>query len=150
MEDKEKEGAVEILRNGGVGVMPTDTIYGIVSSAFNPQAVERIFEIKKRDKKKALIVLISQVEDLEIFGVKIDNQAKILLQKFWPEPVSVIFPVSQKWSYIDRGIGKIAFRLPAQKWLQDFIRESGPIVAPSANREGDKPCLLYTSPSPRD
>ena len=137
---KEKlEEVIKILKNGGIGVMPTDTIYGVVASVWNEKSVEKIFEIKNRDRKKALIVLISEIKDLEIFGVKIDLKTKSFLQKIWPGPVSVIFPVSSKWSYIDRGIGKIAFRLPSLEWLREFIKMSGPIVAPSANSEGEKP-----------
>ena len=122
---KEKE-IINILKRGGVGIMPTDTLYGLVCSAFSRKAIKRIYKIKKRNKKKKLIVLISSIKDLENFGVKINkNQAKIL-KKFWPGKVSII-------------IGSTAFRLPKNKKLIEIIKKTGPLVAPSANPEGLAP-----------
>ena len=57
---------IKILKSGGIGVMPTDTLYGLVGSAFSKKAINRIYKIKNRDKKKKMIVLISSIKDLEI------------------------------------------------------------------------------------
>jgi L-threonylcarbamoyladenylate synthase len=129
---------VDFLKNDGIGILPTDTIYGIVGSAFSKKAVDRVFHIKKRDKNKSLIILISSISDLENFGVEMSNQAKIFIKKFWPGKVSVIFNFdNQNLSYLDRdNSGTLAFRLPDKKDLVELLQKTGPLVAPSANLQG--------------
>lgn len=128
------------IKNGAVGVLPTDTIYGIVGSAFSFSAVSRIYKLRKRRPDKPFIVLISSIGDLKLFGVRMDRKMGGILRKIWPGKVSVILPVpGRRFFHIHRGMGRIAFRIPAQKGLRDFLKVSGPIVAPSANWEGKPP-----------
>ncbi len=117
---------IEILKHDGIGVMPTDTIYGLVGSAFSKEAVRRIYKIKKRNKKKKSIVLISSLKDLEKFKIKINKEQAKILEKFWPGKVSII-------------VSDTAFRLPAKKSLIKILKQAGPLVAPSANPEGLEP-----------
>jgi L-threonylcarbamoyladenylate synthase len=127
----------EILKRGGVGVFPTDTIYGIIASVFSETGVDKIYKIKGRNASKGLIILISSMEDLEKFGVEVSEKAKIFLQKFWPGKISVILPFNNnKLKYLNRIDGTLAFRFPDNKKLLKLIKISGPIVAPSANPEG--------------
>lgn len=120
--------------------MPTDTIYGIVGSAFSPAAVERIYKLRKRNASKPFIVLISSVTDLDKFGVEFGSGDRKFLKKIWPGPISVILDVpSKSFLYLKRKEAGLAFRLPEPKWLRDFLAKSGPLVAPSANIEGDPP-----------
>ena len=131
---------IKILKNGGVGVMPTDTLYGLIGSAFSRMAVERIYEIKKRNKRKPLIVLISSINDLENFGVNVNKEQAKILKKFWPGEVSIILPcTSIKFKYLHRGTKSIAFRFPKNKSLIEILKKTGPLVAPSANHENLKP-----------
>ena len=120
------QNIIKIIKKGGVGVMPTDTLYGLVGSAFSPEAINRIYQIKKRNKNKKLIILISDISDLKKFNIKINKEQAKFLEKIWPGKVSVI-------------IGNIAFRLPAKKSLIEILKKTGPLVAPSANPEGLKP-----------
>ena len=134
--------AENILKNDGVVVLPTDTLYGLVASVYSKKAVEKIFKIKERDKSKALIVLISSLKDLDIFGIKIDKEQAKILEKFWPGKVSVLLSCkNSKYKYIHRGTGEIAFRVigARNKNLYNLLGKIGKIVAPSANREGIKP-----------
>lgn len=129
---------IKTIKNGGVGVIPTDTMYGIVGDAFNKKVIERIYEIRKRNKLKPLIILISSIKDLEKFGIK--NFPKKILDGLWPDKLTIILPCPYKrFQYLHRGSLKLAFRLPEDKWLREFVRKTGPLVAPSANTEGDKP-----------
>lgn len=131
---------IETIKNGGIGVIPTDTMYGIVGSAMNKKTVERIYTVRKRSSSKPLIILISKISDLSIFKIKVDEELEKILKKLWPNKVSVILPCKQKkFEYLHRGTNKLAFRLPKDKKLREFISKTGPIVAPSANTEGDKP-----------
>jgi L-threonylcarbamoyladenylate synthase len=140
------QNIVSLIRKGGVGVIPTDTIYGIVGSALNKKTVERIYRLRKRNPKKPMIVLISSVADLKRFGVRINSKTSRILKKLWPGKVSVILPLvrSQKskvksLKYLHRGTNTLAFRLPKPAVLRKFLEKTGPLVAPSANWEGKPP-----------
>lgn len=123
------------LKNGKIAVIPTDTIYGIVCSAFNKKSAERLYKIRKRNLKKPMVILISSVKDLDLFGVKIDKK---ITSKYWPGKISIIVPV-KKFKHLHRGKKSLAFRLPKNKSLIEFLKISGPLVAPSANIEGKEP-----------
>jgi L-threonylcarbamoyladenylate synthase len=131
------ENLVEILKRGGVAVMPTDTIYGIVGRAEDRDAVERIYKIRKRNPERPCIVLISNIEDLIKFSISLSGRQKEELGKFWPGPVSIILdcPVEQ-FLYLHRGTNTLAFRLPNNESFRGLLLETGPLVAPSANPEG--------------
>ena len=130
----------KVLKAGGVGVLLTDTIYGLVGRALNKKAVEKIYKIKGRNHKKPLIILIASLKDLKRFGVKVDSELIKVLKKFWPGPVSIILPCrSKKFEYLHRGTKSLAFRLPKKRGLIALIKQAGPLVAPSANPEGLPP-----------
>jgi len=130
----------EILLNGGVGILPTDTIYGIVGSAFSKKAVARIYKLRKRNLKKPLIILVSSLKDLNIFGIQLDAKIKNFLRKLWPGKISIILPCpDKKFYYLHRRTKFLAFRLPKKPDLIKLLKETGPLVAPSANWEGFPP-----------
>ncbi|MBL7053685.1 threonylcarbamoyl-AMP synthase [Patescibacteria group bacterium] len=127
----------EIIMKGGLGVIPTDTIYGIVASALNKSAVTMIYKIRKRELDKPMIILIGNLNDLEIFNIRVDNKIRKALAGFWPGKTSIIFKCSDpKFSYLHRGKQTLAIRLPAGKKLRSWLKQTGPIVAPSANIAG--------------
>ena len=120
--------------------MPTDTIYGLAGLALNPKTVARIYQLRSRDLQKPMIILISDVADLETFNIEIDNKTWVILKKYWPGKMSIILPCEDaKFSYLHRGGKSLAFRLPDRKDLRDLIKKVGPLVVPSANIEGAKP-----------
>ncbi len=125
------------IKSGEIGVIPTDTIYGIVCSAFNKKLVAKIYKIKKRNLSKPVIILISKSKDLNLFGVKID---RVIAKKYWPGKVSIILDCNnKKFEYLTRGQKSLAFRIPNNKFLTQVLEITGPIIAPSANLEGQKP-----------
>ncbi|MFA5080458.1 MAG: L-threonylcarbamoyladenylate synthase [Candidatus Paceibacterota bacterium] len=121
-------------------VLPTDTIYGITVPAFEKKAVLNLYKLRKRDYRKPFIILISSLKDLSLFGVKLDTKRIAWLKKIWPQNLTVIVPCDEKrFNYLHRDKGTLAFRLPDDKWLIRLIKTTGPIVAPSANIEGQSP-----------
>lgn len=139
----EKEVAFA-LRGGQVGVLPTDTLYGLVGSAFNIDTVERIYHLRKRDLKKPMIILISSLKDLERFGIFLDKESKEALKKLWPAKLSVVLGCGANgMDYLTRGGKTLAFRMPEDKQLLGLIKKTGPLVAPSANLAGEKPAENY-------
>ena len=128
---------IDILNQNGIGIIPTDTVYGLVGKAYSEKAVERIYEVKGRNLKKPLIILISSISNLTDFNIKLNEEIKKILNKYWPGKVSIILPCkSKELKYLHRGTNSLAFRLPNNRKLKDFIKKTGPLVAPSANPEG--------------
>jgi L-threonylcarbamoyladenylate synthase len=131
---------IESINEGGVGIIPTDTIYGLVGSALLPDTIDRIYQLKRRDKNKPLIVLISDIEQMEQFGIELSERLTEQLESYWPGAYSIILPtIDDQFEYLSRNTDAIAFRLPDNEELRELIRETGPIVAPSANIEGSVP-----------
>jgi L-threonylcarbamoyladenylate synthase len=142
------QNLIKILKQNGVVVMPTDTIYGIVGKAGNPSVVNRIYKIKKRASNKPCIILIGSVSELKKFSVHLSLKQKKLVKKYWPfdsaqdKPgaVSIVFDCSVKrLQYLHRGTKTLAFRLPAPASLQKLLKKTGPLIAPSSNPEGLSP-----------
>ncbi len=127
--------AEKVLKDGGIVVIPTDTLYGLCVISFNKKGIEKIYKIKNRGKDKPLIVLISSTSQLKYFNIK-GNYSKIFIPK-----LSILLPAGKKFKYIHRGTNEIAFRLISKrnKYLNNLIEKVGPIVAPSANPENEKP-----------
>ncbi len=141
----EKNEAIKILQNGGVGVLATDTLYGIVGSALNKKTVTRIYDLRKRDLDKPMIILIGDIEDVLKFDVIVSNADKKILSKLWPNKISIILDCpSSKFEYLHRGTKTIALRLPADEKLRALLKETGPLVAPSANTQGNAPAKTIT------
>jgi len=137
------EETVDLLKKGGIVVAPTDTLYGILADALNPEAVERVYRVKGRTPSKPVIVLIPSVRFLEKFGIKPSKRESSLLQN---KGITVIIDlprsVSDKFRYLHRGTGSIAFRIPGDLELARLMETTGiPLVAPSANPEGMPPAV---------
>lgn len=124
------------IKSGDVLVMPTDTIYGLVSSAERPEAVERIYSLKKRPLHQACIVLIADWSHLSRLGVNKAVIDEIKQMEVWPDPISIVLPVSEGYQHVHRGGQSIAFRWPEPEWLQVLVKQTGPIIATSANLSG--------------
>jgi L-threonylcarbamoyladenylate synthase len=132
----------ELVLKGGIGVIPTDTIYGVVGSAFSKKTVERIYKLKEREKEKPFIILIADRTDLLKFGVKLNKEQDSFLDAQWSlgKPISVVLPFrSKRFEYLHRGTNSLAFRLVRPVALRNFVRAVGPLVAPSANPAGLTP-----------
>lgn len=132
------ENTVAALRDGGVAVAPTDTVYGLVAPSSNETAVERVYELKDRDTRKPLITLLSSPEEMTTFGVGPTWIERA--RAYWPGPTTVVVPCnSRRWRYLHRGTQSLAFRVPDDPLLQELLAQTGPLVAPSANPEGLPP-----------
>lgn len=137
---KNFQNIAEQINNGAVAVIPTDTIYGLVGSAGNQKTVEKIYRLRKRTSSKPMIILVSSIEDISELGVKINLKQKEILKKLWPNQISVVIATKSKGlQFLHRGKKSLAFRLPDNEFLLKLLKVTGPIVAPSANFEGEKP-----------
>lgn len=164
--DSFDEKVVKLLNDGGVGFMPSDTIYGLSAVALDEQAVRRLHKLKERSVLKPFIVLISDTKMLDllappqnlsgvvgnritehqVFGAglsELNKDAIELAQKYWPGPVTLICSAPNAPSWLDLGTKSLAIRVPKNSELRDLINEVGPIISTSANLEGEKPADSY-------
>lgn len=133
------------LKKDGVGILPTDTLYGLVGRALSRRAVAKIYKLKGRTPTKPLIILIADLNDLKRFKIKLEKEERKYLAKIWPGRVSVVLSCpAAEFKYLHRGTKTLAFRLPRKKALTELIKTTGPLVAPSANPEGLAPAETIT------
>ncbi len=130
--------AAEIIRNGGLVAFPTETVYGLGADALNPLAVKKIYEAKGRPSDNPLIVHISDLSELKELVSEINDNAEILINKFWPGPLTLIFKKNQIVPFeTSGGLDTVAVRLPKNEIARLLIKESKRfIAAPSANSSG--------------
>ena len=130
--------AAKIIREGGLVGMPTETVYGLGADALNEEAVLRIFEAKGRPADNPLIVHVSSLDEIPPLVREIPENARLLMEAFWPGPMTLILPKSDCISNaVSAGLDTVGIRMPASEAARALIRAAGrPIAAPSANRSG--------------
>lgn len=129
---------ISCLKNGGVAVIPTDTLYGLVARAADKDAVERVYKIRGRDEQKPCVVLvadISQITDSPHWPHELNQIAN----KYWPGPLSLVTPTRNVPKYLHRGTNTIAYRVPGSPEMRKLLAATGPLIAPSANLQGSPP-----------
>jgi L-threonylcarbamoyladenylate synthase len=135
---------IDLLRHGAIGVIPTDTIYGLVCLASNYEAVERLYRTRPRDPAKACIILIASIDQITDQQY-LTSKHQGLMAKYWPGPVSIILPASERTPrFVHRGENAVAYRMPANEALRELLSATGPLIAPSANPEGLEPAATLT------
>lgn len=132
------ELAGKIIADGGLVAFPTETVYGLGANAYNEQAVKKIFKAKGRPSDNPLIVHVSRKEDIKDLVKEITPKAQALIDAFFPAPLTIILPKSEKISkVVSGGLDTVAIRMPANETARRMIeRSSVPVAAPSANLSG--------------
>ena len=130
--------AGEIIKAGGLVAFPTETVYGLGANALDAQASAKIYAAKGRPSDNPLIVHIAEVDDLYKIAEEVPEKARILAEKFWPGPLTMIF---RKKAVVPDGttggLDTVAVRMPDHKIARELIRAGGGYVAaPSANTSG--------------
>lgn len=130
--------AANILKQGGLVAFPTETVYGLGADALNADAAAKIYAAKGRPSDNPLIVHIADVNDVEKLATKVPDQAQLLMEAFWPGPLTIILPKKDLVpDGTTGGLNTVAIRMPAHPIALSLIRESGVfIAAPSANTSG--------------
>ncbi len=126
-----KEAAM-ILKNGGLVVFPTETVYGIAANALNKDTINRLYEIKKRPQDKPFSVHIADFDSLRQLEISLSKDAERVARRFWPGPLTLVAFNNKK--------EKVGLRMPDNMIASLLIKKAGvPVVAPSANLSGNKP-----------
>lgn len=125
-----------LIKGGAVGIMPTDTLYGIVCSAANEAAVQRLYGLKAREAKPGTLVAAS-IDQLVDLGIP--RRYLTAVGQYWPGPISIVIPVGPALGFLHLGKGSLAIRIPSDASFQDLLSHSGPLLTSSANKPGATP-----------
>ena len=128
--------AADLLQDGAVGVIPTDTVYGICASAHNIEAVTRFYALKDRENKPGTLIA-SSINQLVELGIK--RRYLTAIEQYWPNPLSVVIPTGEELDYLHLGKESLAIRIPADAVLLSFLEKTGPLITSSANHPGMAP-----------
>ena len=135
--------AIESIKNGGVVIFPTDTVYGIGCDPYNEDAIKRIYELKNRDSTKPLPILGYSKQFLENI-VEFDEITNRIAEKFWPGRLTIVLPLKDdKLKKLSRGTDTLAVRVPNDKCVLALLKKCELVVGTSANISGREP---FTDP----
>lgn len=138
LKDEELLEAAQILRDGGLVAFPTETVYGLGGNALDKEAAKKIYAAKGRPSDNPLIAHISCMEELAPLVREIPEAGRKLAEKFWPGPLTLVFPKSERVPFgTTGGLETVAVRVPKDPVANRLIRLAGvPVAAPSANTSG--------------
>ncbi len=131
--------AAALLKAGGVIVYPTETLYGVGADAGNADALRRVFALKGREGAKPLLVIVDAFERLRPFVESVTAEAPLLMDAFWPGPLTLVFKASSRAvPELTAGTGTIGARVPSSDFCRALVSACGrPITSTSANRAGE-------------
>jgi L-threonylcarbamoyladenylate synthase len=133
--DRFDEKVIELLQAGGVGLVPTDTVYGLSALALSQQSVEKIFNLKERDDGKPCIILIGNINQAGEIGI---DPAKLEpVKDYWPAALTFIAPAPNAPEYLHRGMQSLGVRIPKDDSLRELLSKLGPLVSTSANLQNE-------------
>ena len=138
--EKNMSTAAEILKDGGLVAVPTETVYGLAANGFSAKAVDKIFEVKGRPENKPISLLVSGPEALARFGKNVPQSAIVLAERFWPGPLTIVVEAIDDIPENVRSGGKtIGLRCPDHPQTLELLKLLPfPLAAPSANPSGEE------------
>ncbi len=127
---------INSLQDGLIGVIPTDTVYGLACSALHQNSVSRLYGLKNREAKPGTLLAanIDQVIDLGI-----PRRYLKAVEHYWPNSISIVVPTVVTLRYLDQGIGSLAIRIPDDDVVHKLLLSTGPLITTSANKPGEQP-----------
>lgn len=146
MEEKSKltrdtDLVARVFQKGGIVIFPTDTVWGVGCVVNNPQAIKRLYEVKKRDADKPTSLLIGQKKWVDDLADHVSSEAREMINRYWPGGLTLIFKAKKSVPRTIMGKGEtVGLRMPNHPKLLEIINKVGcPILGPSANFSGEKP-----------
>lgn len=131
------EQAADLIKQGEIVAVPTETVYGLAADCFNAHSVKKTFEKKGRPADNPLIVHICELNQLDALAISVSEDAKTLARNFWPGPLTLIFPKHEAVpDIVTGGLPTVAVRMPDHPLTLSLIKKTGPLTAPSANKSG--------------
>ncbi|MDQ1664487.1 MAG: L-threonylcarbamoyladenylate synthase [Actinomycetota bacterium] len=134
------EVATSAVKRGDLVVLPTDTVYGLGTDAFDPEAVASLLEAKGRGRDLPVPVLVGTIQTLDGIATGLSDVARALVEGFWPGGLTLVARVqpSLQWDLGETG-GTVAVRMPLHPVAIELLKSTGPMAVSSANRSGQRP-----------
>jgi L-threonylcarbamoyladenylate synthase len=128
--------ALSFLEKGGLIAFPTDTVYGVGTSAFRRDSIERLFQAKGRDFNKSIAVLIGSVDQLGLVTTGMNENALLLARRFWPGALTLVVERHPDMPSIISANSTVGVRMPNHAFALALLEKSGPLATTSANLSG--------------
>ncbi|MCI8617019.1 MAG: threonylcarbamoyl-AMP synthase [Clostridia bacterium] len=141
IKEEELQEVEETLKNGGIVIFPTDTVYGIGCNCFSTKAIKKIFDVKSRSEKKPINVLTDKIEKIENVTKNIKNEEKEIINKYMPGAVTVVLDKNENVpDILTSGLNTIGVRIPDNKIALEILKKfENPLATTSVNISGDLP-----------
>lgn len=134
----------EILQSGGAVILPTETVYGLFAQAMNEDAVEHVYQLKRRPKEKAMNLNVADYETILAFSKNQPSYLKKIYDTFLPGPLTIILQANDRVpAWINSGLSTIGFRIPKHPQTLELIKKTGPLIGPSANISGKESGKIF-------
>lgn len=129
-----------MLQRSGLVAIPTETFYGLGVNPFDARALDRLRAVKGREDEKPILVLVASINDLSAFVEQVPPAASLLIEGFWPGPLTILFPARASLPRaLTAGTGLVGMRLSSCRPLCELLTRVGPLTGTSANRAGAAP-----------
>lgn len=133
---KTLQEATDDITDGKVGILPTDTLYGLVAKANDEGVVRKLYSLKLRENKPGTLIA-ANIDQLVELGLK--RRYLTVVEQYWPGAISVVIPTGPILGYLHQGKYSLAVRIPDSKDLQGLLLKTGPLITSSANKPGEAP-----------
>jgi L-threonylcarbamoyladenylate synthase len=142
-EDRHLVLAAEVVQAGGVVVYPTETLYGLGANALHTGAIRRVREIKQREGRKPILVIVPTIQAAEQLAIDLRPKARLLMERFWPGPLTLVLRASAAVpEELTQGTHTIGIRVPSSPLCLKLLRLCDcPMTSTSANLSGEPPAL---------
>lgn len=129
-----------MLQRSGLVAIPTETFYGLGVNPFDTRALDRLRAVKGREDAKPILVLVASINDLSAFVEHVPPAASLLIEGFWPGPLTILFPARASLPHaLTAGTGLVGMRVSSCRPLCELLARVGPLTGTSANRAGAAP-----------
>ena len=149
-DEEEFSLAVKAIQTGGIVAIPTESFYGLAVDPMNEQALRKLFLLKRRDPAKPVLVIISEIQQLNNLVAEIPDCYVDLMNRFWPGPLTLLFTASSQLPFaLTGGTGTVGIRFTSHPIAQQLISSfGGPVTATSANISGGLPAQTVSELDP--
>ena len=145
IENSELIECAKVLKDGGIIIFPTETVYGIGANALYKNSVQKIYDVKERPGEKPLSIMVSDIDKISDYAIISNEIEKKIIENFMPGPITIVLKRKEKvLDYVSSGKDTIGVRIPDNKIILEILKKAGvPIVAPSANISGKPSGIIF-------
>ncbi|MGT2785271.1 L-threonylcarbamoyladenylate synthase [Streptococcus merionis] len=143
-DNRDTADLIQVIKSGGAVILPTETVYGLFAKALEESSVNRVYDLKQRPRDKAMNLNVASLEEIYRFSKNQPDFLPQLFEAFLPGPLTIILQANDRVpTWVNSGLETVGFRLPNHPVTQKIIRETGPLIGPSANISGESSGKIF-------